>query len=165
MPGRTALGPEEGELVWLGGIGVRFMISGQETEGRFSLVEHPLKPRALAAPLHTHAREDEFSFILEGEVGMQLGHRELVAGAGMLVFKPRGVPHTFWNPTERPARLLEIISPAGFERYFAELAELLGGPGPVSQEQMEALQARYALQVDLHSLPGLRERHGVKLRP
>src|SRR5918995_6466348 len=112
------LGPKEGRLVWIGGVGVRFMIDGSQTDGRFSLVEHPLKPRVLAAPMHTHANEDEYSFILEGKVGMQLGARELVAERGTLVFKPRGIAHTFWNAGDSDARLLELISPAGFEQYF-----------------------------------------------
>ena len=116
---------EAGKLVWLYDLGVRFMVSGAQTGGRFALVEHPIRPKALAAPLHTHADEDEISYVLEGEVGMQIGDRELRAGPGTLVFKPRGVPHAFWNPGEAPARMLELISPAGFERYFEEAADLV----------------------------------------
>jgi len=122
------LGPDEGEVVHLLALGVRFMIAGETTGGAFSLVEHPLPPRALGAPLHTHRREDEYSYVLEGRVGLQLGAEELEAGPGDLVFKPRHVPHTFWNAGDEPARLLELISPAGFEHYFNELAPLLAAP-------------------------------------
>jgi mannose-6-phosphate isomerase-like protein (cupin superfamily) len=116
------LRPTEGESVELPGLGVRFMIDGEESGGGFSLVEHPIPPRTLAAPLHRHTNEDEYSYVLEGRVGMQLGDETLEAGPGDLVFKPRGQWHTFWNPGDEPARLLEIISPGGFERYFAEIA-------------------------------------------
>ena len=53
-------------------MGVRFMLAGDETGGGFSLVEHPIPPRALAAPLHRHSREDEYSFVLEGRLGAML---------------------------------------------------------------------------------------------
>jgi quercetin dioxygenase-like cupin family protein len=107
------LGPQEGETVNLLALGVRFMVDGETTGGAFSLVEHPLPPRALGAPVHTHANEDEYSHVLEGRIGVQLGDEVLEAGPGDLVFKPRGVPHAFWNAGDEPARLLELISPAG----------------------------------------------------
>src|SRR5215212_6843587 len=122
---RYIVKPDEGEQVSLMALGVRFLIDGTTTGGRFSLVEHPLPPRALGAPLHTHRNEDEYSYVLEGRIGLQLGEDVLEAGPGELVFKPRGVQHAFWNAGDVPARLLEIISPAGFENYFRELAPLL----------------------------------------
>ena len=67
------LGPGDGRAGLLGSMGVRFMLAGDETGGGFSLVEHPIPPRALAAPLHRHSREDEYSFVLEGRVGALLG--------------------------------------------------------------------------------------------
>ena len=73
MQNDVVLAPGDGKLVWLYDLGVRFMVSGAQTDGRFALVEHPIRPKALAAPLHTHADEDEISYVLEGEVGMQIG--------------------------------------------------------------------------------------------
>ena len=73
---------------------------------------------ALAAPVHRHAREDEYSYVLEGQVGALLGDEVVVGGPGDLIFKPRGQWHTFWNAGDEPARILEIISPAGFEGFF-----------------------------------------------
>ena len=131
------VGPGEGKAGFLGSIGVRFMIDGDESSGGFSLVEHPMSPWALAAPLHRHAREDEYSFVLEGRMGALLGDEELVAGPGDLVFKPRNQWHTFWNAGDEPARILEIISPAGFEKYFDELVEL-GGPEPSGRRRWES---------------------------
>jgi quercetin dioxygenase-like cupin family protein len=148
--------------VVFGGFGVRFMVGGDESGGGFSLVEHPLAPRALAAPLHRHVREDEYSYVLEGRVGALLGDEVVIAGPGDLVFKPRNQWHTFWNAGDEPARLLEIISPAGFERYFAELADL-GDPREARPEDLAALCARYDLELDPGSIPGLLERFGLRL--
>src|SRR5919202_4395209 len=119
------------------------MIDEETTGGAFSLVEHPLPPRALGAPLHTHRNEDEYSYVLEGRVGVQLGDEVLEAGPGDLVFKPRGVPHASWNAGDEPARLLEIISPAGFDRYFRETARLLAADGPPDVDALADLQRRY----------------------
>lgn len=160
MQDDLVLPPEAGKLVWLQGLGVRFMISGEQTQGRFALVEHPIRPRALASPLHTHADEDEISYILEGEVGVEIGDRVLHATPGMLVFKPRGVPHAFWNAGERPARLLELISPAGFEGYFEEAAALFAS-GPPDPERAAELMQRYCLQMDLGSVAQLIQAHGL----
>lgn len=73
------VGPRDGKAGFLGSIGVRFMIDGEEARGGFSLVEHPMSPRALAAPLHRHTREDEYSYVLEGRIGALLGDDALVA--------------------------------------------------------------------------------------
>ena len=155
------IGPADGELLEMGGFGVRFMLSGEDTGGGFSIVEHPLAPRVLAAPLHRHANEDEYSFVLEGRMGAQLGDDVVEAGPGELVCKPRGQWHSFWNAGDVPARLLEIISPAGFEGYFAGLGEILaaGGPDP---EKVGELMERYALEVDRESIPRLCEEHGLR---
>jgi quercetin dioxygenase-like cupin family protein len=155
------LGPNEGEGVNLLALGVRFMIDGAATGGAFSLVEHPLPPRALGSPLHIHRNEDEYSYVLEGRVGVQLGDEVLEAGPGELVFKPRGQQHAFWNAGDEPARLLEIISPAGFENYFRELAPLLGAPERDEAAIGEVIR-RYELEIDFETIPVLAERHGLR---
>ena len=156
------VGPEDGKSGSLGSIGVRFMIDGDEAGGDFSLVEHPMPPRALAAPLHRHNREDEYSYVLEGRMGALLGDEVLEAGPGDLVFKPRGEWHTFWNAGEEPARILEIIAPAGFERFFDELVEL-GGAAQADPQAMAELCGRYELEMDPGSVPGLLERFGLRM--
>ena len=155
------VGPGEGKAGFLGSIGVRFMIDGDEAGDRFSLVEHPMSPWALAAPLHRHSREDEYSFVIEGRMGALLGDEELVAGPGDLVFKPRDQWHTFWNAGDEPARILEIISPAGFEKFFEELVDL-GGVGTAEPPVLGELCDRYALEMDPESVPGLVERFGLR---
>ena len=158
----TVVGPEDGKAGFLGSIGVRFMIDGTDTDQGFSLVEHPMPPRALAAPLHRHTREDEYSYVLEGRMGALLGEEVLEAGPGDLVFKPRDQWHTFWNAGDEPARILEIIAPAGFERFFAELVDL-GGAAQAQPEVMGELCQRYGLEMDPGSVPGLLERFGLQM--
>jgi mannose-6-phosphate isomerase-like protein (cupin superfamily) len=155
------LGPAEGKAGFLGSIGVRFMVDGDSTGGGFSLVEHPMAAHALAAPLHRHLREDEYSYVIEGRMGALLGDDVLEAGPGDLVFKPRGEWHTFWNAGEAPCRILEIIAPAGFEHFFEELVDL-GGVAQADQAVLGALCERYALELDPTSIPGLVERFGVR---
>src|SRR6476620_11749506 len=94
---RLTISPDAGEAVAMGGLGVVYKVSGEETGGTFAIVEHPLAPHALAGPPHTHSNEDEISLVLEGEVGVQIGDETLLATPGAYVIKPRGIPHTFWN--------------------------------------------------------------------
>ncbi len=155
------LGPEDGKAGKLGSIGVRFMIDGAESGGGFSLVEHPMPPNKLAAPLHRHSREDEYSFVIEGRVGALLGDETVYGEPGDLIFKPRGQWHTFWNAGDEPCRILEIISPAGFERFFAELVDL-GGVAEADPDVLGGLLERYELDMDPSSVPSLVERFGLR---
>jgi len=155
------LGPKDGKAGFLGSIGVRFLIDGDESGGGFSLVEHPMSARALAAPLHRHTREDEYSYVIEGQVGALLGDDVVIGGPGDLIFKPRNQWHTFWNAGDEPARLLEIISPAGFEQFFAELVAL-GGVAQAEPRTLAALSDRYGLELDPDSIPDLLQRFGLR---
>ena len=158
----TIVGPNDGKAGFLGGIGVRFMVDGDESGGGFSLVEHPMPPRALAAPLHRHNREDEYSYVLEGRMGALLGDEVVEAGPGDLVFKPRAQWHTFWNAGDEPCRILEIISPAGFEAFFDELVDM-GGAANADPQALAELAARYELEMDPTSIPGLLERFDLRM--
>lgn len=124
--GPRLVGPHDGKTIDLGSCGVRFMIWGEESGGGFSLVEHPIPPRHLAAPMHRHTREDEYSYVLEGRLGASLGDHVIYGEPGDLVLKPRDQWHTFWNAGDGLCRILEVISPAGFEHYFEELVETAG---------------------------------------
>ena len=136
------------------------LASGQ-TGGVLAVVEHPMAPGVLAAPIHTHSREDECSYVVSGRIGVLVGDRELEAGAGEIVWKPRGVAHTFWNPGPEPALVLELIVPGGFESYFAELGRMLGS-GPPDPAVIAQLAGRFGLQLDFESIPGLLAR-GLRL--
>jgi mannose-6-phosphate isomerase-like protein (cupin superfamily) len=151
----------QGKAGFLGSIGVRFMVDGDTSDGGFALVEHPMPARALAAPLHRHLHEDEYSYVLEGRMGALLGDDVLEAGPGDLVFKPRGEWHTFWNAGDDPCRIVEIIAPAGFERFFAELSDL-GGVANAEPAVLGELCERFALEMDPSSVPELLERFGVR---
>ncbi len=157
------VGPTDGKAGQLAAIGVRFMVGTAESGGGFSLVEHPMATRALAAPLHRHSREDEYSFVLEGRVGALLGDEVVYGEPGDLIFKPRGQWHTFWNAGDEPARILEIISPGGFEGYFEELVDLPAGPP--DPERIAEIAGRYGLELDFASIPELVETYGLRFGP
>lgn len=116
--------PGGGTFVDLNGLGLHFKVRGEQTGGRSAIVEHPIQPGVLVDP-HIHRNEDELSYVLEGGIWARVGDVEVEAAAGAYVWKPRGVLHAFWNPGPEPARILEVISPAGFEHMFEEVAALL----------------------------------------
>jgi mannose-6-phosphate isomerase-like protein (cupin superfamily) len=155
------LGPQDGEYAGKPGVlHDRFLINAHETAGRFAVVEHLLPPRALAAPLHRHHNEDEYSFILDGTVGALLGGEEVVGTTGVLIFKPRGQWHTFWNAGDTPARILEIISPGGFEQAFRDLDEL---GGELTPEAVSVIGQRYSVDIDFEGTGPVAERHGLSM--
>jgi mannose-6-phosphate isomerase-like protein (cupin superfamily) len=158
--GPRLVGPDEGRSVSLGAIGARMMIWTEETGGGFSLVEHPMPPRALAAPLHLHTREDEYSYVLEGRMGALLGDEVVHADVGDTVFKPRDQWHTFWNAGDEPCRILEIIAPGGFEHFFDELGSMVAAQD-MPPEKLGELAARYGLEMQPETIPELCERFGL----
>ncbi|BBO76004.1 hypothetical protein DSCW_34210 [Desulfosarcina widdelii] len=139
-----------------GGLGVNWKISGHITDSRFSVVHHPMAPHALAAPLHRHHNEDEYSYVIEGRLGALLGEEVVIAETGAWVIKPRNQWHTFWNAGETPCEIIEIISPAGFENYFREVAASWGDMG-----RFKLTNAKYALDMNFDSVPVLCERFGL----
>jgi hypothetical protein len=108
--------------------------------------------------MHRHSREDEYSYVLEGRIGADLGGQVLYGEPGDLIYKPRGQWHTFWNAGDEPARILEIISPAGFERFFEALVDH-PQDGPPDPAALAALGAEYGLEFDFESVPRLVQEH------
>ena len=153
---RLVVASGEGHSVWLGGMGVVFKVSGADTGGAFAVVEHPIEPGRLVLP-HVHLHEDEYSYVLEGTIGARVGDQEVSAGPGSCLIKPRGLMHTFWNAGASPARLLEVISPAGFEAYFAELAEA-GDPA-----RRQELATKYGVTYSSAWVAELVSRYNLKL--
>ena len=131
-----------------GGLGARLLVDGGE---RCALVEHPMAPRTLGSPVHTHAREDEYSFVLEGAVTVQIGDEIVVGNPGDLIVKPRGIPHAFWNATDEPARLLELITPAGFQQFFVDIEPIVAVEGEPDWESFLDICVRYGLEMELAS--------------
>lgn len=152
----TTITSQQNDFFDFGGLGVRWKIDRPATQGRFAVVHHPIAPHALAAPLHCHHNEDEYSYVLRGTLGALLGDDVVTAEAGTWVFKPRGQWHTFWNPGDEPCEIIEVISPAGFENYFREVAAAWGDTRKFAQ-----INERYRLDMDFESVPKLCERFGL----
>ena len=144
-PPLTVVPPGQGRAGDLGGgLGVVFKLWGHETNGLVSVVEHPFAVGALVSA-HLHTREDEYSIVTEGEIGFRSGDREVVLGPGGYITKPRGELHAMWNAGTTPARMIEIISPAGFELFFRDIAEL-AATGVDDPAEFVALAGTYGLQ-------------------
>lgn len=152
----TVLDMNQAQSFDFGGLVVKWAIDGPDTGSRFAVVHHPIAPRALAAPLHYHHREDEISYVVSGRLGALLGDTVVLANAGTWVFKPRKQWHTFWNPDDTPCEIIEIISPAGFENYFREVADEWG-----DVEAFTRVNAKYDLEMDFDSVPDLCQRFGL----
>ncbi len=157
------LPPGYGHSTSMGGLGVVYKFYGEQTGGALSVVEHPVLPKGFAGPPHTHSREDEVSYILEGEINFLIGDELIHAPAGSYVFKPRNIPHTFWNPNDKPAQIIEIITPAGLEKYFEEVAPAFAHDGPPDAHMIIQTAAKYGLQLHLERLGELAEKYGVTL--
>jgi len=152
----------QGKSVHFGGTGAIYKLLGEQTRGTLALVEHTVAPNTLAAPPHTHRDEDEISYVLEGDLTIQVGEQLIQAPVGTLVVKPRGIQHCFWNAGSAPARLLEIITPAGLEQYFEELASLVSSGGPLDPARRSALYEKYHLTVDRAKAEVLLEHYHLK---
>jgi uncharacterized cupin superfamily protein len=153
--------PNQGRIILDGFVG--FKLFGADTGGALAVVEHVLGPGLLGAPMHTHRNEDEYSYVLEGAISILVGNELIQAPAGTLVCKPRNIAHTFWNQGSVAARLLEIISPAGFERYFDDLAELLGEGGPPDIGRITALAQKYGMEMDFGTIAEISQKYNVSI--
>lgn len=165
MQRNTLVAPEDGAHFDLGGgVGVTIKITGESTGGCFAVVEHPVEPGGLVEP-HTHTKEDEYSYVLEGEIGIQIGEEVLTAPTGSIVYKPRGLEHAFWNAGPAPARILEIISPAGFEHFFRETVGLVAPDGTFDERGFVELAERYGMSFAFEKAPELVEKHNLTRNP
>ena len=160
---RGVVHADEAAPLMQGPLGALLLAGPGDTGGPVSFVVHDLAPRALGSPLHTHTREDEWSFVLAGEVGFEIEGTTSSARPGDLVLKPRQLPHAFWNAGDAPARLLEVITPGGFEEYFVALGEAMAA-GPPDPERMAGVAERFGLQIDRSSMPRLVRDHGLEMR-
>jgi len=134
------------------------MVREHQTDGVFALVEHRIPSRRLTSPVHRHAREDEYTVVQSGRVAALLGDRVVYAEAGAMIFKPRGQWHAVWNPDDREARILEIITPGGLEGLFEQVPEL---PADGSLPDTAALTERFGVDFDLVATAELVRTHGV----
>jgi quercetin dioxygenase-like cupin family protein len=154
----TTIAPDAGDPLGFAGVVGRLKIHAADTDGRFAVAYFPgIPPHTLGAPLHRHHKEDEYSHVIEGTLSVQLGDEVVTASAGTWVLKPRGQWHTFWNATDLPCRSIEIVSPAGFERYFGEVAAAGG-----DLERLAHVNGKYSLDMQLESVQRLCARYGLR---
>src|SRR4051794_21813424 len=146
-PAVSVLRPGEGESVAIPGFGAVFKLASRVPGAEVSIVEHPFAVGTITAP-HRHTREDEHSIVLEGEIGFRSDDSEVVLGPGGYITKPRGQMHAMWNAGDQPGRIIEVITPGGFENYFRELGELLGADGvqtAAARPEFAELAAKYGI--------------------
>jgi quercetin dioxygenase-like cupin family protein len=157
-------GADEGERFTVAGVlDTVVKVAGGATEGAVAVAEHVIQGRTLGAPMHTHSREHEILFVTRGTIGVQIGDEVFDAGPGTTVFKPKGIPHTFWNATDSEARFVEVFAPAGLEHYFRELEPLVPADGPPDFAGLQQLYERYGLDMDMASMPELIQRYGLSM--
>jgi mannose-6-phosphate isomerase-like protein (cupin superfamily) len=137
----------------------RHLIRAADTEGRFSTQSAVLPPGKLVIP-HTHHNEDEFSFVFRGSIGGRVGDEDVVVDEGGFLFKPKGIVHALWNPTDVDAIVIEFISPAGFEGFFEEMGALQAGAG---REAVRDIATRYGQTPHPELVAELSELYGVSL--
>ena len=139
--------PDEAKTLSLYDVQFRYGIASAETDGRLALLEVTIPPRTLVKP-HAHSKEDEFSLVLSGPIGVRLGDQTIEeVPTGSWLAKPRSVPHAMWNVSDQPARVLEVVSPAGLESYFEKIAPVLQEHGPEWTERFYELANEYGLSV------------------
>ncbi len=131
----------------------RVLATGKQTGGAYSLSEIRVSPNN-GPPPHVHSREDESFCVIEGEVTFRIGDEKIVARPGTFILGPRGVPHTFKNTSQSPARMLVLVIPPGFENFVKEFAQPVpsfDSPAiPVSQNEIDKLLAtapKYGIQI------------------
>jgi quercetin dioxygenase-like cupin family protein len=141
--------PGEGETTALFGDTYVVKAAGEETGGALAVIEAALAPHSGGTPLHVNTLEDENYYVVAGTLTFRLGEGTFDAPAGTFVHIPKGIVHTHWNATDAPVRLLGFPAPAGFELFFADLAELLASmpPGPPDMGRMAAVYEKYGLRV------------------
>lgn len=141
----TALGPDDGEVVWFLATRMTVKATAASTGGQFGLV-HVEVPPGFSPPEHIHHRENESFYVLEGEVTFRCGERTISAVAGSFVFLPRDVPHSFVIEGDTPARMLNITTPGGGEGFFVDAGRPADGPGfpPAGPPNIDALRAATA---------------------
>jgi quercetin dioxygenase-like cupin family protein len=154
--------PDRREVTLVPGFTATVKLAASETGG-ISIVQHTFDPGVLIPP-HRHTREDEISCVIFGEIGFRSNGREVSLGAGGYIVKPRGELHSMWNAGTEPARMIEIVTPAGFEKYFIELAEATAAAGGTRPDPSitAPIAERFGLSFDFTEVPDLIARHGLR---
>jgi len=139
------LGPGDGETILVPGHKITIKLSGEDTDGAFSLLEIELTGDG--PPQHIHKTEDETFYVLEGEVKFLLGKKISIAKKGTLVLIPRGTVHAWCLTGQEPAKLLATISPPGFEKFFEDAVDLDVTDTDAYVAKAEALAEKYNMEI------------------
>lgn len=156
------IGPSDGRPIHSGSMVHK--VGAQAFGGALLIVEGTLQPGELIPP-HMHSREDECTYVLSGHLTFEVGGEILEAGTGSYVLKPRNIPHAFWNSGPEPARVQEIHTPGGLDRYYDELYAVFESTTlDASQKRaaQAALHGRYGITFHGHRIPELMARYGVR---
>jgi quercetin dioxygenase-like cupin family protein len=121
--------------------GIAVLVRGEETAGRCAVVV-TVEERGTHPPRHLHLREDETLYVIEGSLDVWVAGEWVEAPAGTALFLPRGVEHALLAETEK-ARVLSFFAPAGFERFYGEMATV----GPLDVERLVTTAARYGCEI------------------
>jgi quercetin dioxygenase-like cupin family protein len=154
------VGPGEGKTVMLFGVRFDYKVVSTDCGGSLAVLEVEIPAGTLVKP-HNHSREDEFSLVFSGTVGVRIGDQVLAAGPGSYLVKPRGTPHAMWNASDGPAKVAEILSPGGLEGYFEELAPILAEHRPPAEYYQ--LAENYGISIQDSWIEELERAYGVKL--
>ena len=137
------LAPGEGTNLDVLGDLLTLLVSGKQTNGAFTVLSETSPPGG-GTPLHTHHKEDEAMYVLEGEYEIECGDKRVRAGAGSFVFAPRDIPHKLTNVNAGSSRVLVFVSPAGFEGFWEEISQLAPPP---DIEKIMAIAKKYELEI------------------
>jgi quercetin dioxygenase-like cupin family protein len=157
---KILIGPGEG--VRLPALDMVHKVTAEASGGSLTVEEWGLPPGGLIPP-HTHTREDECNFVLEGELTCDVGGEVVVAPAGSYVFKPRDVPHALYNAGPEPVRVMEILTPGGFERYFDAYEQIASSD--LDEDELRKARAelgeRYGITWHDERIPEVEARFGI----
>jgi quercetin dioxygenase-like cupin family protein len=147
--------PLEGRTIAVVGDVYRFLATGEDTDGKYAMWESIVPPGG-GPPPHVHSREEEGFYVLEGEITFTVGDKRVVAATGTFANMPVGTPHSFKNESDRPARMLVSVAPAGLERMFFEFgvpveqgATTAPPPTKAEIEKLLEVAPRYGIEVIL----------------
>ncbi|GGM14015.1 cupin [Streptomyces fumigatiscleroticus] len=145
-PAVSVVGPDDGERIVMGTTLMRILEDGSHTEHRLGIAESVLAPHTPGPPQHRHARHDEGFYIVSGTVRFTVGDKDHDATTGTLVMVPPGVPHTFANPTDRPAVMLSTFTPDLYVQYFRDLQSVTADGRPLTPQVTTYVMSRYATE-------------------
>lgn len=143
--GRQVLNPGDGINVGAIGLGIHVRLTGQDTNGAYSLFEYVVPPGLGGPPTHVHTREDELFICTTGKVRVELDGQEHIVPAGSSLLLPRNVPHVFHNPFDEECRIIAVVSPGGLENYYRALSELPSGPRDMAK--IGAIMSEFGLHL------------------